>query len=106
MHGKKINSRAKGGRGERELAKVLSTAGFPARRGQQYAGGAQSPDVICEGLPRIHIECKLVERGNLYSWLEQAKADAGEKIPVVMHRRNHKEWVAILPLSNFLELIK
>jgi Holliday junction resolvase len=104
-NGKKINSRAKGGRGERELAKFLSTAGFPAYRSQQYKGSQDSADVICTGLPRLFFECKRVERGNLYSWLKQAQADSGEKIPVVAHRRSNEEWVAVLSLSDFLSLV-
>ena len=43
----KINSRAKGARYERELARYLDENGFPARRGQQFAGGSDSPDVVC-----------------------------------------------------------
>jgi len=37
--------------------------------------------------------------------MEQARRDAGEKIPVVMHRRNKQEWVVILPLTDFLNFI-
>ena len=44
-----MNSRTKGKRGELELAKALRLYGYDARRGQQYHGGADSPDVI--GLP-------------------------------------------------------
>lgn len=58
-----MNSRAKGQRGERELADFITAAGFPARRGQQFAGGPDSPDVVCPGLP-FHIEAKRTERLN------------------------------------------
>lgn len=33
-----MNSRQKGARGERELAKKLREYGFDSRRGQQYSG--------------------------------------------------------------------
>src|SRR5665213_4437968 len=99
-----INSRSKGVAGELELAKYLREHGIDARRGRQYSGGDDSPDVICD-IPSIHFEVKRVESGSLYKWLEQAQADAGTKIPVVAHRRNHKEWVAILPLTDFLNYI-
>lgn len=101
-----INSREKGAVGEREVAGVLREHGFPdARRGQQFKGGTDSPDVV--GFhPDWHPEVKRVERGNLYDWLDQAKRDAGPgKTPVVIHRRNRREWVAILPLEDFLKLI-
>jgi Holliday junction resolvase len=38
-----MNSRAKGKRGELEIAKVLRENGYDAHRGQQYKGGADSP---------------------------------------------------------------
>lgn len=101
-----INSRNKGKVGELELAEFLRERGFEARRGQQFHGGAGSPDVVTD-IPDVHLECKRVEAGNLYTWLEQAKRDAAEgSIPVVAHRRNRKEWVAILPLDDFLKLMK
>lgn len=100
-----MNSRDKGKRGELELAKYLSDRGFLAKRGQQFHGGADSPDVACASLPGIHIEAKRVERGALYDWLAQAIRDAGKhKTPVVMHRKNKEEWVAILRLEDFLSL--
>ncbi len=99
-----LNSRAKGKTGELELSKVLRSHGYEARRGRQFHGGQNSPDVV--GLPGFHIECKRVQAGNLYNWLAQARADAGDSVPVVMHRRNHEEWVAILPLADFLALLK
>jgi hypothetical protein len=59
-----MNSRNKGKRGELEAAKFLASEGFPARRGQQFSGGTDSPDVLCEALPRIHFEVKRTEKGN------------------------------------------
>ena len=102
-----INSRAKGATGELELAEFLREHGYPdARRGQQFHGGADSPDVVCPGMEDFHLECKRVEKGQLYNWLEQAERDAGSgKTPIVAHRRNRKEWVAILRLEDLLDLI-
>ena len=99
-----LNSRDKGARGERELADFLRQHGVDARRGQQFHGGPGSPDVVAD-IPGVHLECKRVEKGSLYDWMAQATRDAGGKIPVVAHRRNNKEWVAILPLKDLLYLI-
>ena len=99
------NSRDKGARGERELARWLTERGHPARRGQQFKGGADSPDVICPSLP-FHIECKRTERFNAYSALEQAQADCGDKPALVCHRRNGKPWLAVLRLDDLLTLIR
>ena len=95
------NSREKGARGEREIASILREHGYDSRRGQQHAGGPDSPDVI--GLPGVHIEVKRTERFSLYDALNQAKDDKGEgEVPVVFHRRNNYEWVAVMPLDDFL----
>ena len=97
-------SRDKGKRGEREVAAALRAAGYDGERGQQYHGGKDSPDVT--GLPGVHLEVKRVERFDLYGALSQAKGDAGENIPVVVHRRNNCEWVAVLRLEDFLEFYR
>jgi Holliday junction resolvase len=101
-----INSRQKGARGERELAELIRAQGWEARRGQQFSGGTDSPDVVSSMPGNFHIECKRVEAGNLYLWMEQAKRDAGQKTPVVIHKRNGKEWVAILGLQDFFNMVK
>ena len=96
-------SRDKGKRGERELAKELSRLfNVNAQRGQQYQGSPDSPDV--KAFDEIHIECKRVERFDLYKSLEQAKDDAGDSLPIVAHRRNRHEWVVALYLDDLPEL--
>ena len=98
-----MNSRAKGQRAERELAAVLRTYGYDTRRGQQFAGGIDSPDV--KGLPGIHIECKRVENLNIHKAYEQATRDAeGKAIPAVFHRRNRAPWMVTLSLEDFMEI--
>ena len=101
-----INSRAKGKNGELELVDELKQRGFySARRGQQYSGGAGSADVV-SSLPGIHLECKRVEKGSLHEWLAQAVRDAGgAAIPVVAHRRNRGEWVAVLRLADLVKIL-
>ena len=102
-----VNSRNKGKRGELEMAAFLRERGFDdARRGQQFKGGAGSPDVC--GIPGLHLECKRVEALQLYPALAQACRDAGDDgaIPVVLHRRSREEWVAILRADDFLTIWK
>jgi hypothetical protein len=89
----KINSNSKGKRGEREWAKWLrdNCNCKNARRGQQYRGGAGSPDVV--GFPNTHCEVKRVESLNLGKAMAQACADSsGDAIPYVAHRKNNSEW--------------
>lgn len=100
-------SRNKGKVGERELAAALRAEGFEsARRGQQYSGSETSADVV--GLPGIHIECKRVEKLNIYEAVEQAQRDAGDsgELPVVFHRRNRKPWLVTMPLSDWMILYR
>lgn len=94
------NGRAKGARGEREAAQEWArVTGCKARRGQQFAGGTDSPDVVHD-CGAIHLEAKRVERGNPYDWMDQAVRDAGGKIPLVLHRRNNRPWLAIVRLDD------
>ena len=99
-----MNSRAKGARGEREFAQFLRGHGYNARRGQQYAGGPDSPDVV-HSLAGFHFEVKRVESLSLYPAMQQAIRDAGIDVPVVAHRRNQKQWLAVLPMDEFLKLV-
>lgn len=100
-----INSRQKGAKGERELASILKGYGYPCRRGQQYCGSNGDADVV--GLPEIHIECKRVERLNLYEAVDQSKRDAKkEELPAVFHRKNHCEWLVTMPLEDWMKLYK
>jgi Holliday junction resolvase len=93
-------SRNKGKVGERELAHELTRVlGVRARRGVQFRGSPESPDVITD-IPDVHIECKRMERFRLYDALDQAVSDAGNNIPVVLHRQNHKPWVVIVRLDD------
>ena len=99
------NSREKGKRGELEACELLKAHGFEARRGQQYSGGGDSPDVV-HNIPNTHIEVKRTEALLLYPALEQATRDAKDGYdPVVLHRRNGKEWVAILPAKVLLDIL-
>lgn len=100
-------SRNKGAVGERELAALLTAEGYPAHRGRQYHGGCDSPDVKCDPLRALHIECKRVEKFNAYDAVAQAKADAAEgQIPVVFHRRNNCEWLVVTTASNFFRILR
>lgn len=98
-----MNSRNKGAAGERELAAKLREYGYQCRRGQQYSGANGDADVI--GLPDVHIECKRVERLNLYDAMAQAARDAkvGE-MPTVFHRKNNKEWLVTLRMDDFIKM--
>lgn len=99
-----MRSRDKGARGERDAAKAWGEAtGAACRRGQQFSGSPDSPDVVTSQ-PDIHLEVKRVERGNPYDWMDQAVRDAGAKCPVVLHRRNNRPWLVLVRLHDVMRL--
>lgn len=99
------SQREKGKRGEREVAKILRDHGYDsARRGVQYSGGPDSPDVV--GVDGFHIEVKRTEQCRPYDYLKQSKSDASEdEVPIVVHRQNDKPWIVIMDFEDFLNLI-
>ena len=97
-----VNSKAKGKRAELEVAALLRSHGYEARRGVQYKGGQDSPDVL--GLDGVHIEVKHVERLNIHEAMEQADRDCGENMPVVVHRKNRTPWLVTMHIEDFLRL--
>ena len=96
-------SREKGKAGEREFARLCKAYGYDAHRGQQYSG-LGGEDIV--GLPGVHVEVKRVESLRLYDALDQAKRDAGDKKPIVAHRRNRSQWVVIQPAEDWLEMYR
>lgn len=101
-----VNSNSKGKRGELEAAKLLKDHGFEARRGQQYSGGDDSPDVV-HGMEGFHIEVKRTETLSIYKAMAQALEDKGEDdTPLVLHRRSRKDWLVIIPAEDFLKLMR
>ena len=98
-----INSKQKGSKGERELANKLKEYGYDCRRSVQYNGKDGQADVL--GLPDIHIECKRVEKLNLYNAMEQAKRDAKNgDAPTVFHRKNRSSWLVTMELDDFMAI--
>ena len=112
-----MNSREKGKRGERQWRDELRANGFAARRGQQFCGSADSPDVVCEELGWIHFEVKVVERLNVQDAMDQARRDCelsigvGRwqmvlKVPILAHRRNFRPWLVTMEASTFFRLLR
>lgn len=102
-----VNSKIKGKRGELEVAKILRDRGYDARRGVQYKGTPDSPDVECKELSDLHIEVKRNESLNVEKALQQSRQDAGDnQIPIVVHRKNNEKWKVTLDLDNFLNIIE
>ena len=101
-----MNSKLKGGRGEREFAALCRDHGYAsAQRGQQFQGGIDSPDV--KGLPGVHVEVKRVERLNINEAMMQAVRDSeGKAVPIVAHRMNHHPWLITMRAVDWFALYR
>ena len=100
----KINSRAKGANGEREIAIILKEEyGYDTRRGHQFCGIEGNADLV--GFDGLHMEIKRVEKLNLDDAYAQSVRDAKDgEIPVVIHRKNRQHWKVTLSLEDFMLL--
>lgn len=101
-----VNSRNKGKVGEREFAALLRENGFDARRGQQFSGSPDSPDVVSGALAWLHVEVKRVQNLNLTDACAQAERDSGGKPWIVAHRRNHAPWLITMTAETFFNFLR
>lgn len=100
-----MNSRDKGARGERLWRDLLREAGWSeARRGQQFAGGTDSPDVV-GGPEGWHPEVKFVQALNVREAYAQATRDAKGKKPYVAWKKNNQPWLVVLSADDFFSLL-
>ena len=99
-----INSRANGAAGEREFAKFLTDLGFPSRRGQQFSGSPDSPDVV-GGIAGTHCEVKRVQKLNIDNAMDQAVRDCGTAVPYVAHRKNGRPGLITLRASDLIRFM-
>lgn len=100
----RINARAKGAAGERELAKWLHTTfnlgALPTRNLEQVRSGGSD---IIDFYP-FYFECKRVESLDLQSWWNQVlfevrKCMHSDPVPVVAFRQNRKPWEFLISAS-------
>lgn len=98
---KRKNSRQKGKRGELDAADALRRLfSWTARRTQQFKGTSDSSDVEVAETPDAFWEVKREERLNVFKAMDTAVAEAGPKLPVLMHRRNRTDWLVTVRLAD------
>ena len=100
------SAQAKGRRAEIELAAYLQEKGYTAAAPGAPLNYGKEADIT--GVNGLHIECKRHEKIEVNKWYTQAAEDA-ERMqdgkPVVIFRQNRRQWMAVLSLSDFLDLI-
>jgi hypothetical protein len=104
---KRKNSRQKGKRGELEAAGVLREMfSWTARRTQQFKGTTDSSDLEVAETPEAFWEVKREERLNVFDAVATAAAQAGGKLPVLMHRKNNTDWLVTVRLADLARLAR
>lgn len=91
----------KGANAEREVANILQSFGYPARRGQVFNG---EPDIVCPGI-KLHFEVKRHEKIAMPAWIRQAKEAAKKRglTPAIVFKQSRQEWFIALPLTTYLK---
>lgn len=56
-------------------------------------------------LPDVHIEAVMGDKIRLWTAVEKSSSAAGQKVPMVFHRRTFDQWMATLPLSDIPRLV-
>ena len=101
-------SKQKGTRFELEIAHYLQEHGYPnAHRTAQHCGKTGDAGDV-EGVPNLHIECKHVEKLNLYNAYHQSvrdnSANNNDNIPVVIHKKDRDTTLVTMSLDDFLKI--
>lgn len=97
----RINSKQKGKRGELEWAAHLRGYGIEARRGQQFSGTEDSPDVVTSLDHLLYWEVKRDKSRQLMQWLTKAQSEAPEgAMAIVAHRRDRENWKVTFDTSH------
>jgi Holliday junction resolvase len=102
-----INSIRKGKRIELECSKRLRELGFPdARRGQQYSGTEDSPDVA--GVKGAWIDSKARKKiANLMEWMEKADGECGEMTPILFVKGDRwPDFLVVMCIEDWATLWK
>lgn len=106
------SAKAKGARFQKEVRDAILET-FPTLHPDDVrstAMGSPGEDILLSHAARTcfpySVECKNVERLNIWEAINQAKENAGAHTPLVAFKRNnHEPWVAI-PMQEFMEILK
>lgn len=105
------SAKAKGRKFQQEVRDVILKI-FPSLHPDDVRStsmGAPGEDILLSRAARTvfpySVECKNVERLNIWEAIKQAKENCAEHTPLVAFKKNnHETWVAI-PMDKFMELL-
>lgn len=100
-------SREKGRKGENEVIYAMRDAGWPTARRTSDGREQIARGDVANGPEGCHFEIKRVEKLSVPKAFDQVVRDADPTdIPVLVHRPSRHEWMATLPLSELLPLLR
>lgn len=104
---KKINSRQKGARFERQvLTRLAERTGERGRRTSDGYNQAARGDLEHPALAAYNVECKHREKVAINDWIDQSEADAtADREPIVIWRTNKRGPYVNLRFDHFLDLV-
>lgn len=105
------SSKSKGRRFQKEVRDAILDT-FPTLHPDDVRStsmGAPGEDILLSHAARTcfpySVECKNVERLNIWEAIKQAKENCADHTPMVAFKRNnHEAWIAV-PMSHFMELV-
>jgi len=102
-------SRRKGNRAEVEVVAALRRAGWDAVTSRAARDGTQGGADIITNFPMV-VEVKNVARMDLSGWWKQAQSQAGDDLPVVIHKRvghaKAEDWWVCMDMHTLLALVE
>ena len=105
----KVNSKKKGNKFESDMAfKLRSELNWPHCWTSRFMGSLweDSLGIDLTGTPGFNIQCKAVERLSPGYHEILSNMPQGENTNLIVHKRNNKGIIAVLPLDDFLQILK
>lgn len=100
----KKHRKTKGAIGENELIPICRRV-WPEMRRNFMSGAQGGSDFV--NTPGWAVEAKRQETTKPWAWYEQCQEAASQtEIPLVVFRRNHSDWMALLSLDDLLGIIE
>ena len=92
------------------VSKLIETFDIHPEDIKSCSMGAGGEDVVMARAARekfpFSVECKNVEKLNVWDAYEQAKANSSGYEPIVVMKKNHKKPLVVLDAEHFIEIIK